>query len=204
MLSDNFDTNTVWDDLLLLLESVVIRLDKVGESEFSGDEDLLSTWELELGSSQGFLGESNILNGASDGHKNLSNTDSSTLTEGFTEGTSHTLLKSISTGTRKHLVNSDNMEWMDSNSHVEIFSSNVSSHVLVASDSGRLKSLGGNLLLLVANEMDTSWELVMTCLLLTDIVNSKLWIWYTSVESGLWIWLVLLVPVAPCWSSSHF
>ena len=87
---------------------------------------------------------------------------------------------------------------------MEILSSNLGLHVLVASDSGRLKSLGGNLLLLVANEMDTSWELVVSCLLLTDIVNSELWIWYTSVESGLWIWLVLLVPVAPCWSSSHF
>ena len=48
VLGDDLDVNTIWDDLLLLIESVVVRLDEVSETEFSGDEDLLSTWELEL------------------------------------------------------------------------------------------------------------------------------------------------------------
>ena len=35
VLGDNFNANTVWDELLFLIESVVIRLNKFGETEFS-------------------------------------------------------------------------------------------------------------------------------------------------------------------------
>ena len=95
MLGNNLDTKTVVDNLLLLIKFVVVRLDKISESEFSRDENLLSAWVLELRSSKGLLGVWNVFDGASDGHKNLSNGDSSCLTESFTEGTSHTLLESI-------------------------------------------------------------------------------------------------------------
>ena len=141
---------------------------------------------------------------ASDGHENLSNANSSTLTESLTEGTSHTLLESIGTSAGKHFVDSNDVPWMNSHSHVESLSTNGGLHVLVAGNSSGLKSLGSDLLLLVANKMDTSWELVISGLLLTDIINSKFWVWHTSVESGLWIWLVLLISIATTWSSSHF
>ena len=48
VLGSDLDGDTIWDDLSFLLESVVVRLDELGETEFSGDEDLLSSWELEL------------------------------------------------------------------------------------------------------------------------------------------------------------
>ena len=76
MFGSDFDGNTVRDDLSFLLESVEIGFNKVGESVLSGDEDLLSTWELEFGSSQGFLGLWNVLLVASDGHEYLSDGDS--------------------------------------------------------------------------------------------------------------------------------
>jgi hypothetical protein len=60
VLGNNLNTNTVVDDLLLLIESVVVRLNKISESEFSRDEDLLSAWELELRSSKGLLGVWNV------------------------------------------------------------------------------------------------------------------------------------------------
>ena len=121
MLSYELDTNTITNDLVLLLEFVVIRLQKSGETELSGEEDLLSAWELELCSSKGFSGLWNITWLNSHGHENLTNVYSCGLAKGFTESTSHTLLESICTSTRKHLVNSNNMPWMDSDSHMEIF-----------------------------------------------------------------------------------
>jgi len=74
--ANDFNVDTVWDDLSFLLLSVEVSLDKVGESELSGDEDLLSTWELELGSSEGFFGFWDVLLGNSDGHEYLTNGDS--------------------------------------------------------------------------------------------------------------------------------
>ena len=204
VISDDFNTNTIGDNLTFLLESVVIGLKERGESEFSRDEDLLTTWELELSSSQGLLSVWNVLRLASNGQKDLTNGDSCTLAKSLTEGTSHTLLESICTSAGKHLVDSNDVPWMDSDSHVEVLSTAVGLHVFVASNSGGLKSFGGDLLLLVANQMDALGESFILGLLFTDIVDSKFWVWYTSVESGLWIWLVLLVPVAPGWSSSHY
>ena len=97
MLADDLDTDTIWDDLSFLLESVVISLNEMGESVLSGDENLHTAWELELGSSQGLLGELDMVETASDGHDDLSNLHSGRLTESLTESTSHTLLESIST-----------------------------------------------------------------------------------------------------------
>ena len=77
VIANNFNVETIWDNLTFLLKSVEISLDKVGESELSGDEDLLSTWELEFGSSEGFLGFWNVFLSASDGHEYLSDGDSS-------------------------------------------------------------------------------------------------------------------------------
>ena len=197
MLSINLDMDTTWDDLTFLLESVVISLNEISETELSGDEDLLSSWELELGSSEGFLSVLDITWKGSNGHEDLTNVDSCRFTEWLTPSVSHTLLESISTSAGKHLVDSDCVPWMDSGSHVEVFFTNVLGHVLVACNTGSFESFGGNLFLFVANQMDAGWEIVMSCLLSSNIVDSELWIWDTSVESGFWIWLVLLVSVAP-------
>jgi len=203
VVSDDPAADTIINDLTTGCESVVIGLDELGETELSGDEDLLSTWELHLGSSEGLSGALDVFGGGSDGHENLTDVYSCRFTETFTEGTSHTLLESIGTSARKHLVDSNDVPWVDSDSHVEVLSSAVDLHVFVTGNSSGLKSFGGDLLLLVANQMDAGSELVVGSLLPTDIVESELCIGDTSVESRFWIRLVLLVPVAPTWSSSH-
>ena len=75
-LSEDLDVGTVTLDLTFLLESVEIGFGDWGETILSGDEDLLSTWELELGSSEGFFGFWDVLLGNSDGHEYLTNGDS--------------------------------------------------------------------------------------------------------------------------------
>ena len=125
MFRSDFDGNTVRDDLSFLLESVEVSLDDLGETVLSGDEDLLSAWELELGSSEGLFGVFNMFKVASEGHQDLSDGDSCRLTKSFTEGTSHTLLESICSSARKHFVDSNHMPWVNSDSHMEIFFTGV-------------------------------------------------------------------------------
>ena len=204
MVTNDLGTNSIWDDLTLLLESVEISLDEVCETELSGNHNLLTAWELELGSSESLASVWHIIGGDSHGKENLTDVHSGGFTETLTECTSHSLLESISSGTRQHLVDSDNVPWMNSDSGMEVISSNLGGHVLVASNSGCLKSFRTDLLLLIADQMDAGWEIIMLGSLFTDVVNSQLWVWDTSVESRLWIWLVLLVPKAPSGSSSHF
>jgi len=144
-----------------------------------------------------------ILRLDSHGKEDLTDGDSCGLAESLTESTSHSLLESIGSSAGEHLVNSNNVPWVDSDSAMEVLSTALGGHVLVASDSGGLESFRGDLLLLVANQMDAGSESVVLGLLLSNIVNSQLWVWDTSVESGFWIWLVLLISVAPSWSSTH-
>ena len=97
MLSDNFNVKTIWNNLSFLLKSVVVSLNKLCETVLSGNEDLLSAWELELGSSEGFLCMLDVGWIASHRHEDLSDVDSCGLAESLTESTSHTLLESIGT-----------------------------------------------------------------------------------------------------------
>ena len=203
MLSNQLNANTISDDLMFLLQSVVIWLQELGETELSWQEDLLSAWELELCSSQGFSGKLNVVWLNSTRHKDLTNIYSRGFTKGLTEGTSHTLLESICTSTWKHLIDSNHMPWMDSDSHVEMFLTTLNRHVLVTGNSGSFKSFRSDLFLFVANKMDAWWESVVLSLLFTYIVDSQFWVWYTTIEPRLWIWLILLISETPGWSSSH-
>ena len=194
---DDLAVDTIVLDLTVLEEAVVIRLDVLGETELTGDEDLLTTGELHLRTTESLLSIGNLLVSGSDGKENLTNGDTSRLTKGLTEGTSHTLLESISTSAREHLVDADNVPRVDSDSEMEVLSTDVDEHVLVGSNTGSLEGLRGNLLLLVANHMDAAGELLVHSSLLTAIVHSNLGIGDTTVETRLRIGLVLLVPVAP-------
>ena len=125
VISDLFNTNTISDNFTFLLESVEIGFKEWGETILSRDEDLLTAWELELSSSQSFLSVNNIFRLASNGQEDLTDGDSCGLAKSLTESTSHTLLESISTSAGEHLVDSNNMPWMNSNSHVEVLSTAV-------------------------------------------------------------------------------
>jgi len=196
LLSSVLDVDTVRVDLLVsqqLFEVVVVNL---GESPLSGDNDELSTWELVLGSSQSFLSSLQVTRLSSDGHQNLTNLDTSTGSLWLTESTSHTSLKSISTSARQHLVDTQDVERMSSDSQMESVLTSIVDHVLVACNTSSFKSFGGNLFLFSRKHMNTDWEFSHISSLVTDVVNSDLWIRDTTAISGLWIWLILGVSVA--------
>ena len=89
---------------------------QVGETPLLRQNNLLLTWELVSGSSQTFNDNILVAVLGSDREDNLTNVDTSGQTVWLTPSTSHTLLQSIRTGTRQHLVDSQDMERMDSDS----------------------------------------------------------------------------------------
>merc|ERR1719272_1493347 len=192
VLSEDLNVATVTLDGSDLGESSEFRVNDGGESVFTGDEHGLSSRELTLGASEGFTSVGDILGLNSDGDE-----------DGSTVSSSHTGLKSISTGAGKHLVDADNVPGMGSDSHVEGFLTALGNHVLVSGNTGGLKGLGGELLLLSGNEMDTSGEFFPAPLLHTTVVHTELGVGDTSVESGFGVRLVLLVSEALGGSASH-
>lgn len=204
LLGESLYVDTVSLDLALLSQFVESGHNVGGESEFTGDENLLATWELELSSSEGFLSSSNLVWLGSDGHKDGSNVDTGSLAETLSIGVSHTGLESISTSAGKHLVDADHMPWVDSDSNMETKFTCVDLHVLVSGNTSSLKCLRGDLLLLIGNQMDAAREFVPVGLLLSSVIDSNLWVWHSTVETRLWIRLVFLISVATRWSSTHF
>ncbi len=66
VISLNLDVNTVRNDSAFLFKLMIVSLGILGKAEFSADDNSLSTWELEHGSLECFLGVGEIGLGSSD------------------------------------------------------------------------------------------------------------------------------------------
>jgi len=196
-------SDTVGDDGAVLDARFEDRSVELGETELLGKEDLLSAGELELRSSESFAGSGFVLVFDSDGHEWLSNSNTSDETLGFTVGTSHTSLESISSSARQHLVDSDDVEWMDSHTEMESILTDGLDEVLVGADSSSFHSFRGKLFQFVGDHDDVSWEEEDGGLLRSKIVDSDLRVWDTSAESRLGVRLVLAIPIASGWAATH-
>ena len=65
-----------WDDFALGFQIFQFLLGIRGEAKLAGHENVLSAWELELGSSQGLTRSLFVFGFASDGHQDVSDGDS--------------------------------------------------------------------------------------------------------------------------------
>jgi hypothetical protein len=83
-------------------------------------------------------------------------------------------LETIGSGTGQHLVDSDDVVGMTSNSHVESILATNLGQVLVCADSAGFKCFGGKLFIFIRDEMDTERELVYTSLFASQIKNTNL------------------------------
>jgi hypothetical protein len=138
---EEFDVRSIGNEFIVSLKFIISSLGEFSESPFLGNDDLLSAGELVLGSSEGFKSVFDVFGFNSDREKNLSNADTGGLAVSLTEGSSHTGLQSISTGARKHFVNTDNVEWMSTDSHVETVFADPFDHVFVGCDTGCFEGL---------------------------------------------------------------
>lgn len=161
---------------------------------------------------------------ASDGQDDLADVDSGDLSVRLTPSASHTLLQPIGTGTRQHLVDSDDVEGVGSDPHVEGVLSGGLDNVLVGTNSSSFQSFGRQLFVFVGDQVATEGEVIDRSLLSTQIVDSDLGVrnlTYTSISISrrtahsedmtyspvvlrLGEGLVLAVSVASCGTSTHF
>jgi len=155
----------------------VVLAGELGETPLLGDNDLLATGELELGAAEGLNDHSLVRVLATDREDDLADIDTGSSAVGLTVGTTHTGLKTISTGTGQHLVDAENVEGVETDTHVEGILAGGLGDVLVGANATSLKSLGRDLLLLVAQQVDAQGELVNTGLLTTQIVDTDLGVW---------------------------
>ena len=195
--------DTLVDESARSLVLQVILLGELSEAPVLADVDLLSAGELELGSSQSLNGDGGLVLSGSDRHQHLTDVNASSNHHGLTEGTSHTGLESIRTGTRKHLVDSDNVIRMSTDSQVEEILTGNLDHVLVASNTSGLECFRTDLLVFIRNKVNSSWELIAMGSLVTNVVDTKLGVRDTSAVSGLRVRLILAVAIAASWSSTH-
>lgn len=121
LVSQELDVSTIDLDTSLLSETDVLLSSKRGEAPVLGDDDLLATRELVHGTAEGLDGGGAVSITGADGKENLADVDTGDGAVGFTEGTTHTGLQSIGTSARQHLVDTDDMEWMGTDTQVETF-----------------------------------------------------------------------------------
>jgi hypothetical protein len=170
---DNLDVRTVRDDLALRFKFKVLLRSVLGETPLLGNNNALLTRELELGAAKSLHSGGDGLFSATDGDQDLTNVDTGADTVGLTESTTHTGLQSISTGARKHLVDAENVEGVNTNTAVErILLANLG-HVLVDANTSGFKSFRGELFALQGDHMNTLRELINGGLLLAQIEDSN-------------------------------
>lgn len=82
----------------------------------------------------------------------------------------------VSTSTRQHFVDTQHVERMHTNTHVELVFSTMLHHVLVSTDTACLQSLTGQLFVLIRHQMDGHGEVVHRDLLGAQVIYSYLWV----------------------------
>lgn len=200
---DVLEVAAILEDTVRLLGLSVLLAVHVGETPLLRDDDLLATSELVSRSAESL--ENNSLVAVTGAHReeDLANVDTGNGVVGLAVSTTHTGLEPIGTSARKHLVDTDNVERMNTHAKVERVLTRGLGDVLVGTDTGSLESLRSDLLVFVTDEVGTEGEIVDGSLLTAKIVDTDLGVGHTTVVPRLGERLVLAVAVAAGWSSSH-
>jgi len=132
------NSDTIWlehslGSQLLKLASVVL-----GEAPLLGYVDLLAARELEFATPDGLDGMGFVSFLGADRQDGLTNVYTGHKTLRFTKRTTHSGLEPISSSTRQHFVDADDMEWVEPYSHVERVLAAVLHHVFVGTDTSGL------------------------------------------------------------------
>lgn len=203
MVTQELDIGTIDLDTTLLAETDVLLATQGSETPVLGDDDLLATGELVHGAAEGLDGEVTVGVTGADREQDLANVHAGNGAVGLTEGTTHTGLETIGSGTGQHLVDTDDVEGVGADTEMETFLSSGLHEVLVGANTGGFESLGGQLLVLVGDHVHAGREVVDIGLLTSKIEDTDLWVGDTTVEAGLGVRLVLAVAVATGRTTGH-
>lgn len=198
------DTASVRNQATFILVLLVLVAVVLGEAPLLRDEDLLTTGELELGTTQSLddLGLETVA--GAHRHDRLANVNAGNGSLGLTEGTTHSSLESIGSGTRQHLVDANDVERVQAHTDVELVLAAELDQVLVAADTACFQRFRAQLFILVGHQMDAQRKVLDGGLLATEIEDTDLRIWDTTAEPRLWVRLVFTIAITSCGTSSHF
>lgn len=101
----------------------------------------------------------------------------------------------ISSGTRQHLVDADDVERMQTHTDVELVLAAELDQVLVAANTSCFQSFGAQLFVLIGHQVDAQREILDGGLLATEIEDTDFRIWDTTAEPRLRVWLVFTVAI---------
>lgn len=203
MAIDILDVRSIRDQTTSSLGFFVFLTSELGEAPLVGDDDLLATGELVLAAAQGFNDDGLVGVLGTDRDQGLANVDTGDRTNGLTERTTHTSLQTIGTSTAQHLVNTQDMEGMDTNTHVEPITTSVLGDVLVSSDTGSFQGFRADLFALVGDQVHAEGEFVAGGLLAAQVEDTDLGIGDTAAVAGLGVRLVLAVAIATSRTTTH-
>jgi hypothetical protein len=102
-------------------------------------------------------------------------------------------LQSIGTSARQHLVDTDDVVRVGSDTKVETFLSGELDQVLVGANTGGLESLRAQLFVLVGDHVDAQREVIDLRTLSAKIEDSNLRVGDTTVEAGLGVRLFCML-----------
>jgi len=109
------------------------------ETPLLGDNDLLATWELVLRAAESLDGGRSVGVTSADGEENLANVDTGDRAVWLSESTTHSSLESIGSGTRQHLVDTDDVVWVGTDTEMEGFLSGGLDNVFVYANTSSFK-----------------------------------------------------------------
>ena len=121
MATEELDVGTVLLELALLAELDVLLTTDGGEAPVLRDNDLLTAGELVGGAAHGLDGGSAVGVTGADGQEDLADIHTGDETVGLTESTTHTSLETIGTSARQHLVDTDDVVGVRTDTKVETF-----------------------------------------------------------------------------------
>ena len=105
----------------------------------------------------------------------LADVDTGDKAVGLAEGTTHTSLKSIGTGARQHLVDTDDVEGVDTDTHVERVLARGLGHVFVGANTSSFQGLARQLFVFIGDEMAAEREIVHRGTFAAQVKNTNLW-----------------------------
>jgi hypothetical protein len=105
----------------------------------------------------------------------------------------------ICTGTRKHFIDTKNVEWVSANADMVRILPCELGQVLVAGNASSFKCFGGQLFLFIGHHVSNKGERVYRSFLSTNIVNTDFWVWNTTAEARLDEGLLVLETITLGW-----
>jgi hypothetical protein len=148
------------DNSLVLLQLEVLLPVNVGEAPLLGDNDLLATRELVTSPTESLLDHQSVVVLATDGHDDLADVHASDSAIGLAPSTTHTGLQTIGTSAGQHLVDTDDVEGVDTDPQMVGILARGLGDVFVCTDTGSFEGFTRELFVFVRHEMAAEREII--------------------------------------------